>query len=134
MNLTFRLDEIDSAAADFLAGFPGKTVFALHGEMGAGKTTFISSICRALGVTVPVSSPTFSIINEYHTGKKRVYHLDLYRLKNQEEAIQAGVEDVLFSGDTCFVEWPGIAPELLPPGTVHVFLSLVDPETRKLKA
>ena len=134
MDWIFKLEEIEAVAVNFLHQYSQKTVFAVHGAMGAGKTTFIASLCRAMGVSIPVSSPTFSIINEYAAKNKRIYHLDLYRLKSQEEAIQAGVEDVLYSGDCCFVEWPEKAPELFPPETVHVFLSLVDTETRKLTA
>lgn len=132
MELIFSLEEIEAAASTFLKTVPGKKVFAFHGEMGAGKTTFITAVCRSLGVDSTISSPTFSIINEYKTGDKRIFHLDLYRLKGAAEAIDAGVEDVLFSGDLCLVEWPEIAPELFPDDTVHVFLRLVDPVRRKL--
>ena len=132
MDLIFSLEEIEAAASTFLKTVPEKKVFAFHGEMGAGKTTFITAVCRSLGVDSAISSPTFSIINEYKTGDRRIFHLDLYRLKGAAEAIDAGVEDVLFSGDLCLVEWPEIAPELFPDDTVHVFLRLVDPVRRKL--
>jgi tRNA threonylcarbamoyladenosine biosynthesis protein TsaE len=132
MELIFALDQIGDAAAQFLKWFPDRKVFAFHGQMGAGKTTFITAVCKRLGVETTISSPTFSIINEYKAGNGRVYHLDLYRLKGASEAIDAGVEDVLFSGDLCLVEWPEIAPELFPDDTVHVFLRLVDPVSRKL--
>jgi tRNA threonylcarbamoyladenosine biosynthesis protein TsaE len=132
MDWIFNLKEIEAVAVNFLHQYSQKTVFAVHGEMGSGKTTFIACVCRMMGVSAPVSSPTFSIINEYEAKNKRIYHLDLYRLKSQEEAVQAGVEDVLFSGDSCFVEWPEKAPELFPPDTIHMFLTQVDADTRKL--
>jgi tRNA threonylcarbamoyladenosine biosynthesis protein TsaE len=103
----------------------GKTkVFAFHGEMGAGKTTTISALCRYKGVIDTIGSPTFSIINEYilPSGEK-VFHIDLYRLKNEEEIIQAGVEDCISSGFYCFVEWPEKAPWLFEEGALHVFIT-----------
>jgi tRNA threonylcarbamoyladenosine biosynthesis protein TsaE len=132
MELIFALEEIEAAASQFLKCFPNKKVFAFHGQMGAGKTTFITAVCKSLGVTAAISSPTFSIINEYKTGDTRIFHLDLYRLKGAAEAIDAGVEDVLFSGDLCLVEWPEIAQELFPDDSVHVFLRLIDVSKRKL--
>jgi tRNA threonylcarbamoyladenosine biosynthesis protein TsaE len=132
MELIFTLEEIDAAAIQLLSLFPGARVFAFHGQMGAGKTTFITAVCKNLGVNTGISSPTFSIINEYEAGGKRIYHLDLYRLKGAAEAIDAGVEDVLYSGDICLVEWPEVAPELFPEGSIHVFLRLLDAGRRIL--
>lgn len=100
--------------------------------MGAGKTTFIHGLCEAKGVTDTVGSPTFSIINEYRYPGGRIFHIDLYRLKDEEEAIRAGVEDVLYSGDICLVEWPERAPEIFPPDTVQIRLEVLDPDTRKI--
>ena len=97
MELRFQLEGIGTAAGAFWQAFPTQTVFAFHGGMGAGKTTFIHALCLAKGVTDTVGSPTFSIINEYRYPGGSIFHLDLYRLKDQEEAAQAGVEDVLFS-------------------------------------
>ena len=132
MELIFTLDEIDEAARTFHQSFLDKKVFAFHGKMGAGKTTFITTLCRVLGVKGQVSSPTFSIINEYSSGDGSIYHLDLYRLKNSDEAVQAAVEDVLYSGSVCLVEWPEVAPGIFPDETLNVFLELIDPDTRKL--
>ena len=132
MELNFTLEQIESAANELLDVFEHRKVFAFHGHMGAGKTTFITVLCRLKGVTGTVSSPTFSIINQYDASGKTVYHMDLYRLKDNEEAIQAGVEDVLYSGETCFVEWPERAPEIFPDGTVHVFIEALDETVRKL--
>jgi tRNA threonylcarbamoyladenosine biosynthesis protein TsaE len=102
--------------------------------MGAGKTTFITALCHALGVTNAVSSPTFSIINEYRSADgERIYHMDLYRLKDETEAMNAGVEDAIYSGDLCLVEWPEKAPGIFPPDTVHCYLQSVAGNQRKLQ-
>lgn len=114
MQLTYTLNEIGKAA-DLLEKViaDGHKQLSFHGEMGAGKTTLISALCKKLGVNDAVSSPTFSIINEYASEQYGpIYHLDLYRLQSEREAIDAGVEDVLLSGNICLVEWPDIAPDL----------------------
>jgi tRNA threonylcarbamoyladenosine biosynthesis protein TsaE len=101
--------------------------------MGAGKTTFVHAVCNLLGVKGAVSSPTFSIINEYTSAEgKTIYHLDLYRLKNVQEAIGAGVEDCLYSGNLCLVEWPEITPSLFLDDTVHCYLTVTGDNERKL--
>lgn len=134
MDILFNLSEIDAAAANFLSLTKGKKVFAFNGQMGAGKTTFINAVCKALGVTDAMGSPTFSIINEYRYGHNNIiYHLDLYRLRDEEEARQAGVEDCLYSGHICFAEWPEKAPHLFPGDTVHCFLTLAGDDARKLQ-
>lgn len=134
MELFFTLADIEAAASRFLVETKGRTVFALHGEMGAGKTTFVHALCHVMGVKDTVSSPTFSIINEYKTGAgARLYHMDLYRISDENEAITAGVEDCLYSGDTCLVEWPEKAPGIFPPDTVHVSITAIDTNTRKLQ-
>ena len=137
MERNYTLENINEVAKEFWKNADNKTVFAFHGEMGTGKTTFIHALCDAKGVKDMVGSPTFSIINEYEYDcegtKKIIFHLDLYRIKDEEEAMRAGVEDVLYSGFTCLVEWPEKAPGLFPEETVHVQIELVDNETRKLK-
>jgi tRNA threonylcarbamoyladenosine biosynthesis protein TsaE len=132
MELRFQLQDIAHAASVFWQAYPLQSVFAFHGNMGAGKTTFIHGLCEAKGVTDTVGSPTFSIINEYRYPGGRIFHIDLYRLKDEEEAIRAGVEDVLYSGDICLVEWPERAPDIFPPDTVQVRLEVLDPDTRKI--
>ena len=137
MERSFTLENINEVAKEFWNKAGHKTVFAFRGEMGTGKTTFIHALCDAKGVKDMVGSPTFSIINEYEYDcegtKKIIFHLDLYRIKNEEEAVRAGVEDVLYSGYTCLVEWPEKAPGIFPENTVQVKIELVDNETRKLK-
>ena len=129
----FTLGDIPAIAADFWQRFSGRKVFAFHGQMGAGKTTFIHVLCDVIKVTSTVGSPTFSIINEYGYSGGVVYHIDLYRLRDEEEAIRAGVEDCLYSGNTCLVEWPERAPGLFPPDTVHVYLDASDEQTRLMR-
>lgn len=134
MDSYFSLADIENAAQQFIDSTKDRRLFAFHGEMGTGKTTFINTICKVLGVQDVVSSPTFSIINQYKTADGTIiYHLDLYRLKDEEEAIMAGVEDCFYSGHYCFTEWPEKAPGLLPPDTVHCFLTLAGNDERKLQ-
>jgi tRNA threonylcarbamoyladenosine biosynthesis protein TsaE len=138
MEWEFSLDTINQVAKDFWKRTGGKTVFAFHGQVGAGKTTFIHALCDEMGVKDVVGSPTFSIINEYEyitavTGKKRLFHIDLYRLEDKEEAVRAGVEDCLYSGSVCLVEWPDKVPALFNEHTVHVYIEPVDMKTRRLK-
>ena len=132
MELIFQLQDIEKAADTFWHAFPLQRIFAFHGNMGSGKTTFIHSLCATRGVTDTVGSPTFSIINEYRYGGGKIYHMDLYRLKDEEEAVRAGVEDVLYSGDLCLVEWPDRAPGIFPADTVHIWLEILAPDTRKM--
>ncbi|MFT3950110.1 MAG: tRNA (adenosine(37)-N6)-threonylcarbamoyltransferase complex ATPase subunit type 1 TsaE [Agriterribacter sp.] len=136
MQIKTTLDKIGEAANIFWQNIEGK-VFAFEGDMGAGKTTFITALCHAKGVKSPVSSPTFSLINEYsyiENGINRpVYHIDLYRVKNEQEAVNAGIEDCLYSGNICFVEWPQKAPHLLPENTVHIYMEVSGENTRLLK-
>ncbi|MBX3239511.1 MAG: tRNA (adenosine(37)-N6)-threonylcarbamoyltransferase complex ATPase subunit type 1 TsaE [Chitinophagaceae bacterium] len=135
--IEFELSEIDQAAQKFWQYATG-AVFAFHGEMGAGKTTFIAALCRAKGVVTALSSPTFSLINEYaffdkKGNEKLIYHMDMYRLKDEEEAMQAGVEDCLYSGNICMVEWPEKVAGLLPENATHVYISLAGNQRRLLK-
>ncbi len=133
MELIFTLDTVKQAAATFIHALHGRKVVALHGEMGAGKTTFVYSLCKELEVTGPVTSPTFSIINQYIYPGGILYHMDLYRIKDEEEAIRAGVEDSLYSGNICFVEWPERAPQIFPENTVFAFIEALDEHTRRIR-
>jgi tRNA threonylcarbamoyladenosine biosynthesis protein TsaE len=133
MDLNFSLDNIETVVQEFIDMLGKKNVVALHGEMGAGKTTFVHAVCRAMGVIDAISSPTFSIINQYQThDEKTIYHIDMYRLKDEEEAVQAGVEDCLYSGNYCFVEWPDKATGIFPADTLHITITALENETRKL--
>jgi tRNA threonylcarbamoyladenosine biosynthesis protein TsaE len=132
MQRTFTLDEIQPIAEEFLQRIGDHKVIAFHGGMGAGKTTFIRAVCAIKRVEGAVSSPTYSIINEYEGNGERIFHIDLYRLKDEQEVLQAGVEECLYSGDLCMVEWPERAAPLFPAGTVHVYLDVVDQFTRRI--
>ena len=137
MERIFTLDQIGEVAQTFWKAVGNTRVIAMHGQMGVGKTTFIHALCDAKGVNDVVGSPSFSIINEYLFNKDgsqgKIFHIDLYRLKDEEEAVQAGVEDCFYSDHICLVEWPERAAGILPPGTLHVYLKLVDTQTRKLE-
>lgn len=112
---------LDDIAAHMLELFQGERVFAISGPMGAGKTTFIQAVCRQLGVRDNVSSPTFSIVNEYSAaGGDPVYHFDLYRLRKPGELMDIGYEDYFYSGNYCFIEWPELAESLMPEEGVAV--------------
>lgn len=132
MERRFKLEDINAVATEFLGQLGEKKVVALHGGLGAGKTTFVRALCEQLGVENAVSSPTFSIINQYSTAAGSIYHIDLYRLKDEQEALQAGVEDCLYSGDLCLVEWPERAPSIFPDSVVHVYLEVADQITRRI--
>jgi len=136
MELKFSLDTIREIAATLWKVAGEKRVFAFHGEMGAGKTTLIHALCDVKGVKGPVTSPTFSLINEYNYREagadKKLFHLDLYRLKDEEEAARAGIEDCLYSDNICLVEWPDKAPGIFPPDTLHIYIEIVDSAHRKL--
>ncbi len=134
MEVNFTLEQIQETAKRLLAESKSYNVFAFHGEMGAGKTTFIHAFCEVLDVTDVISSPTFSIINQYKTkAGHTIYHMDLYRIKDEAEAINAGVEDCLYSGDICLVEWPEKIPGIFPDETLHITITSVNDNTRKLK-
>ena len=116
------LDAINEAAKEFMAEMGDYTVFAFNGEMGVGKTTFIKALCQELGVEDVTNSPSFAIINEYRsdTTAELIYHFDCYRLENEMEAEEIGVEDYFYSGALCFIEWPERITDLLPDDTVEV--------------
>ena len=132
MELVFDLKHIHVAAKKFWQDTGDKKIFAFQGAMGVGKTSFIRALCSFKKVRETVSSPTFSIINEYGYPAGIIYHLDLYRLKNEEEAIKAGVEDCLTSGEICLVEWPDRAPGIFPKESLAISIELLDDKTRKI--
>ena len=123
------------AANEFLELMDDYTVYAFDGEMGAGKTTFINALCRALGVEDdPTGSPTFSIINEYRsdTTAELIYHFDLYRIENLEQAFDIGIEDYLDSGALCLIEWPDRIDDILSDDTVRVKIDVLPDGSRRL--
>ena len=132
MELVYGLEHIDQAANEVYNAVSGRSILAFTGEMGAGKTTFIQALCRRMGVKGVMGSPTFSIINEYEAERGPVYHIDLYRCRDEEEAIRAGVEDCLYSGWTCLVDWPSRAPSLFPEETIRIGITEINDHTRKI--
>ena len=118
------IDELNSVAEQLLAFANGEKFFIFEGEMAAGKTTLIKSLCVALGVEDVVSSPTFSIVNEYESKNGSIYHFDFYRLKTIQEAYDIGYEEYFYSGDYCLVEWPSKVEELLPEKYIRVEIEI----------
>jgi tRNA threonylcarbamoyladenosine biosynthesis protein TsaE len=125
--------DLDRAARVFLEKSAGSPIVAFYGQMGAGKTTFITALCRALGVEDVVTSPTFTIVNEYRDGKgDPVYHFDFYRINRLSEAMDIGLFEYFDSGFPCFMEWPEMIQELLPEETLKVQILTDDENTRRL--
>jgi len=133
MKIIYTLKEIEKAVKEVWEyGKPYK-VWAFYAEMGSGKTTFIHSLCQFLDVKDAINSPTYAIINEYKSDKVgKIYHSDWYRLKNEEEAINAGVEDMLNEGSLCLIEWPEKGEGLLADATFRITIEVVDEQTRSL--
>jgi tRNA threonylcarbamoyladenosine biosynthesis protein TsaE len=129
------IGELEPAAKELLDYFPGSRIFAFYGKMGAGKTTFIQAICKALGSEDYVTSPTFALVNEYSgIDKSPVYHFDFYRIKNTEEAFDLGYEEYFYSGNYCLIEWPEKIEPILPGNIVEVQIEVFDDETRLITA
>ena len=125
--------DLDRAAAEFLEKIGDNTLVAFFAPMGAGKTTFTTAICKALGVTDPVGSPTFAIVNEYlRADGDYMYHFDFYRINRLSEAIDIGLDDYLYSGCLCIMEWPENIEELLPEDTLRVTITVNPDMSRTL--
>lgn len=126
------LGDIDKAASEFIELNKEHKLFAFYGEMGAGKTTFINAVCKQLGVTEDIiTSPTFSLVNEYMTDKGEIiFHFDLYRINKIEELYDIGFEEYLDDFDYCFIEWPEIVEDLLPEETKNIKIELHDDGSR----
>jgi len=132
MEITFSLAEIDHAAQQVLAQNI-KNIITFHGNMGAGKTTFIKALARRLGVSEMTSSPTFSLVNEYETEDGRtLYHFDLYRINTEEEAYDMGIDEYFYSGNLCLIEWPEKTPNLIPLDHTSITLKTLPDGRRHL--
>ncbi len=129
------IDNIRSAAQEFVAAIDQNTVFAFYGKMGAGKTTFIKAVCEELGVSDVITSPTFAIVNEYRsdTSDELIYHFDFYRIKKLDEVYDMGYEDYFYSGALCFIEWPELIEDLLPSDAVKVSIREEEDGTRTIE-
>ncbi len=123
-----------SAAAKKLLKHAGDSrIFAFYGSLGAGKTTIIKAICEVLGAIDIVSSPTFTLVNEYRTSKgETLYHIDFYRIKKQEEVFDFGIEEYLSGDSYCFMEWPDLVEKILPPERVNIIITVDENEQRTL--
>lgn len=135
MNTTYKLQltNIECIAQQFVEEQNDGRVFAFYGQMGAGKTTFIAAVCKALGIEEPVNSPTFAIVNEYVADNgETVYHFDCYRLNTLRDALNIGIEEYFASGNICFIEWAENIEELLPADTVRVNIVVEDDGSREV--
>ena len=127
------IEDLDRAAKEFLEKIGNNTLVALFAPMGSGKTTFTTAICRVLGVTDPVGSPTFAIVNEYiRADGDPMYHFDFYRINKLQEAIEIGLYDYLDSGCLCIMEWPENIEELLPEETLKVQIQVNPDQSRTI--
>lgn len=131
MEFSYAEDELKATARKVLDFAGSNNIFCFYGEMGAGKTTLIKAICQELGVEDAMSSPSFSIINEYLLADGGpVYHFDFYRIKDELEALHIGVEEYFYSGRTCLIEWPEKLPSLIPEDLLKININLVDESSR----
>jgi tRNA threonylcarbamoyladenosine biosynthesis protein TsaE len=131
--MQYSLQNIETAVDMIINQLAHTKVICFTAPMGAGKTTLIKAICKKLGVTDVISSPTFNIINTYGTlNHETIYHLDLYRIADEEELYQTGVEEVLYSNHICFVEWPQIASNILPETAIYVQIEIINESPRSL--
>jgi tRNA threonylcarbamoyladenosine biosynthesis protein TsaE len=132
MDQVYTLEQTDQIAAQLVQNYAAHPVWVFQAPMGAGKTTLIAAIGRAMGIQQGMSSPTFSIMNEYEVKSKLIYHMDWYRLENAAEARQAGVEAAMEEADLSLVEWPEKAPNLVPEHAVVFNIEFIDPDQRRI--
>lgn len=124
--------QLKDIASQIISFSSNNRVFLFYGDMGAGKTTLIKSLCKHLGTNDNVASPTFSIVNEYKVPEGSIYHFDFYRLKTQTEALDMGFEEYLYSGNYCFIEWPEKIPDLLPNSYINIKITVGDNNIRRV--
>ncbi|MCM4158986.1 tRNA (adenosine(37)-N6)-threonylcarbamoyltransferase complex ATPase subunit type 1 TsaE [Antarcticibacterium flavum] len=132
MSLTYELSEIDSIAVQLLSKVKSKTLL-FYGNMGAGKTTLIKALVKALGAPDLASSPTFSLVNEYQTAEGRIFHFDFYRIEDEAEALDMGIEDYLNTDSWKLIEWPQKIESLLDDDMQKLEIGVLDNGARKLK-
>jgi len=131
LNIT-SLTQLPAIASEIISFANNSRIFLFYGEMGAGKTTLIKSLCECLGITEPVTSPTFSIVNEYAGARNKIYHFDFYRLKDQTEALDMGYEEYFYSDAYCFIEWPEKIPDLLPEHYLGIHIKVLGDDSRQI--
>jgi tRNA threonylcarbamoyladenosine biosynthesis protein TsaE len=133
MNKNYSLEDLSLIASEIISSAKCKTLL-FYGEMGVGKTTLIKEICKELKVKDLISSPTFSLVNEYKTStNEKVFHFDFYRITNQEEALDMGIEEYFYNNDWCLIEWPGNIENLLPLEAVEIYLTILDNRKRNIQ-
>ena len=133
MTITFSIDQLEKVAQQLLDQTPNKVIL-FNGDMGVGKTTLIKQLCKTLGVEEATSSPTFSLVNEYQTAKNQIiYHFDFYRLNHESEALDMGIEDYLYSGNWCFIEWSEKIENLIPEQHSIITIELLADGNRSLE-
>ncbi len=133
MNKNYSISELNSIAKEVLSTSKNKTLL-FYGEMGAGKTTLIKELCKELGIEDVASSPTFSLVNEYHTNNSEiVYHFDFYRIEDENEAYDIGIEDYFYSDAWCLIEWPQNIENLLPLESTEIHISVLENGQRNIQ-
>ena len=130
-DINYSIEEIGRTAKMILSLNPSSKIFIFNGEMGSGKTTLIKAIMKELGYEGTVSSPTFSIINEYLNGDK-IYHFDFYRIKNKNELLDIGIDEYISSNNRCFIEWPNLITDMLPDKHIELNIDVISSDVRKL--
>lgn len=132
MHLTYTSKDLSDIAGQLLDTIPSK-IWLFYGEMGSGKTTLIKALAKQLGVIDVTSSPTFSLVNEYASASgKTIYHFDFYRIKNENEALDIGIEDYFYDNSYCFIEWPDKIENLLPLNAVAIYITVNSDNTRSI--
>jgi tRNA threonylcarbamoyladenosine biosynthesis protein TsaE len=126
------LTDLPAIAQQLITYAGNNRIFLFHGDMGAGKTTFIKALCECLGVKEGVTSPTFALVNEYPATSAKIYHFDFYRLKTQTEALDMGCEEYFYSGNYCFIEWPEKIPDMLPLHYTDVTIKVLPDNKREI--
>jgi len=130
-DINYSIEEIGKTSKIILSLNPSSKIFIFNGEMGSGKTTLIKAIIKELGYKGTVSSPTFSIINEYLNGDK-IYHFDFYRIKNKNELLDIGIDEYISSNNRCFIEWPNLITDMLPDKHIELNINIISSDVRKL--
>ena len=131
-DINYSIEEIGRTSKIILSLNPSSKIFIFNGEMGSGKTTLIKAIIKELGYKGTVSSPTFSIINEYLNGDK-IYHFDFYRIKNKNELLDIGIDEYISRNDWCFIEWPSLIADMLPDKYIELNIDVISNDDRKLR-
>ena len=133
MNKNYTLEDLSEVAGEIISSVKNKTLL-FYGQMGVGKTTLIKEICKQLGVLDNISSPTFSLVNEYQTtNSEKVFHFDFYKITDEEEALDMGIEEYLDNNDWCLIEWPENIENLLPLEAVQIYLTILNNEQRNIQ-